>query len=97
MEDLGFTNISNNFHAFQTMAPVHVISRNAWTLLVLLTFSIISNRQFMENVGLTNISNNFHAFQTMAAAHVVSRNSWNMLVLPTFSMLPTDKSWKMLV
>ena len=60
MENVGCTNLSNNFHDFPNYGSGPRGSRNSWKLLVLPTFSMLSHRQIMENVGLTNISNNFH-------------------------------------
>ena len=57
MENVGFTNISNNFHDFPNYGS------GSWgfsKIMETVGFTNIFREPIMENVGFTNISNNLH-------------------------------------
>ena len=97
MENVGLTNISNNYHAFQTMAPAHVVSRNSRKSLVLPKFSMLSHRQIIENVGLTNISNNFHDFPSYRSGSRGFSKIMDIVGLVGFPPFSVSHSWKGMV
>ena len=90
MENVGFTNISNNFRDFPNYGSG---SRGFPKIMELVGFTNIFREAIMENVGFTNISKNFRDFPNYGSGSRVSRKSWKLLVLPTFSV---SQSWKML-
>ena len=56
MENVGFTNISNNFNDFPNYGSG---SRGFPKIMEIVGFTNIFREPIMENVGFTNISNNF--------------------------------------
>ena len=59
MENVGFTNISNNFRDFPNYGSG---SRGFPKIMEIVGFTNIFREPVMENVGFTNISNNFRDF-----------------------------------
>ena len=70
MNNVGESDLSNNFHEFgETSGAGAKLSE----MLVKPTFSLTPHRQIMENVGFTNILNSFHDFgETTGAGAIVA-------------------------
>ena len=91
MENVGFTNISNNFHDFPNYGSG---SRGFSKIMEIVGFTNIFREPIMGNVGFTNISSNFHdcpnygsgswGFSKIMEIVRFTNNLWKMLVLPTF-------------
>ena len=93
MENVGFTNISNNFHDCPNYGSVSRGFSKFMEIVGIVGFANIFLTQSWKMLVLPTFPTISMIVQTMALSHEVSRNSWKLLVLPTFSVRQSWKCW----